>query len=145
MVVQIRAGRETFATDLTHVRFHSAVDTPMRDDVQGICKSNYLFVRHTMVVQVGAGGEAFSTDLTHVRLLLWIRLCVMMYRVRVKVITFSCVMRWYSTSNLNFDNSILFYLANFPFYSILFCIFYSVFYSILLYNFPLCSILYSIL
>ena len=51
----------------------------------------------------------------------------------------------YSTSNLNFDNSILFYLANFLLYSILFCIFYSVFYSILLYNFLLCSILYSIL
>ena len=51
----------------------------------------------------------------------------------------------YSTSNLNFDNSILFYLANFQFYSILFCIFYSVFYSILLYNSLLCSILYSIL
>ena len=51
----------------------------------------------------------------------------------------------YSTSNLNFDNSILFYLANFLFYSILFCIFYSVFYSILLYNSLLNSILYSIL
>ena len=51
----------------------------------------------------------------------------------------------YSTSNLNFDNSILFYLANFLFYSILFCIFYSVSYSILLYNSLLCSILYSIL
>ena len=51
----------------------------------------------------------------------------------------------YSTSNLNFDNSILFYLANFLFYSILVCIFYSVFYSILLHNSLLCSILYSIL
>ena len=48
MVVQIRAGREAFAADLTHVRLRSAVDTPMRDDVQG----------------------------------------------NVKVITFSCVMRW---------------------------------------------------
>ena len=51
----------------------------------------------------------------------------------------------YSTSNLNFDNSILFYLANFLFYYILFCIFYSVFYSILLYNSQFNSILYSIL
>ena len=49
--------------------------------------------------------------------------------------------RIYSTSNFNFDNSILFYLANFLFYSILFCIFYSIF----LYNSPLCSILFSIL
>ena len=60
------------------------------------------------------------------------------------------ILSCYSTSNLNFDNSILFYLANFLFYSILFysilfCIFYSVFYSILLYNSLLCSILYSIL
>ena len=65
---------------------------------------------------------------------------------------------WYSTSNLNFDNSILFYLANFLFYSVfsilhsilscctilyhaLFCIlFYNVFYSILS-----CSLFYSIL
>ena len=48
MVVQVGAGREAFATDLTHVRLLSAVATPMCDDVQG----------------------------------------------NVKVITFSCVMRW---------------------------------------------------
>ena len=49
MVVQIRAGREAFAADLTHVRLLSAMDTPMCDDVQG----------------------------------------------NVKVITFSCVIRWW--------------------------------------------------
>ena len=48
MVVQVGAGREAFATDLTHVRLLSTVDTPMRDAVQG----------------------------------------------NVKVITFSCVIRW---------------------------------------------------
>ena len=44
----------------------------------------------------------------------------------------------YSTSNLNFDNSILFYLANFLFYSILFYSVFSILYSILY----CCTILY---
>ena len=74
--------------------------------------------------------------------------------------------RCYSTSNLNFDNSILFYLANFLFYSVfsilysilscctilsyvLFCIlFYNAFYSILFYSILLsilfCFVFYSV-
>ena len=40
MVVQVRAGREAFATDLTHVWLLSTVDTPMR--VQGTRRGKRL-------------------------------------------------------------------------------------------------------
>ena len=61
------------------VQVRAGRDTPMCDDVQGICKSNYLFVRHAMVVQVGAGRDTPMCDDV---------------QGNVKVITFSCVIRW---------------------------------------------------
>ena len=51
----------------------------------------------------------------------------------------------YSTSNLNFDNSILFYLANFLFYSILYFLFFILFYLAVQYSIMLYSVFYSIM
>ena len=51
----------------------------------------------------------------------------------------------YSTSNLNFDNSILFYLANFLFYSILYFLFCILFYLAVQFSIMLNSVFYSIM
>ena len=51
----------------------------------------------------------------------------------------------YSTSNLNFDNSILFYLANFLFYSILYFLFCILFYLAVQFSIMIHSVFYSIM
>ena len=53
--------------------------------------------------------------------------------------------RCYSTSNLNFDNSILFYLANFLFYSILYFLFCILFYLAVQFSVMFYSVFYSIM